>query len=107
MRALLFHTRFDILMNLKLPPLFQMLKSGIRQLELPSCEHDRAMKVDKVRIRKTADKDSWWKASGPSSASNRELEFWSCGYKFVMVEVSDANLGGGYHGAIEVYGAPM
>ena len=25
--------------------------------------------------------------------------------KFVMVEVSDANLGGGYHGAIEVYGA--
>ncbi|OHP56136.1 hypothetical protein HMPREF2682_05950 [Rothia sp. HMSC061D12] len=36
LRALLFIQDIIFLMNLKLPLLFQMLKSGIRQSELPS-----------------------------------------------------------------------
>lgn len=64
------------------------------------------MKVDKVRIRKTRRQGLLvGKPVGHAQRREERSNSGAADNKFVMVEVSDANLGGGYHGAIEVYGA--
>ena len=66
-----------------------MLKSGITAVGIAiPIEHDRAMKVDKVRIRKTLQtRTLGGKASG--AIPQRQIESWNSGAtdnKFVMVE---------------------
>lgn len=105
--GIIVHTRFDIFNEPEAAPIISNVEIWDTAVGIAILgEHDRAMKVDKVRIRKT--RRQGLLVGKPVGHPQRQIESWNSGAadnKFVMVEVSDANLGGGYHGAIEVYGA--
>ena len=105
--GIIVHTRFDIFNEPEAAPIISNVEIWDTAIGIAILgEHDRAMKVDKVRIRKT--RRQGLLVGKPVGHPQRQIESWNSGAadnKFVMVEVSDANLGGGYHGAIEVYGA--
>lgn len=105
--GIIVHTRFDIFNEPEAAPIISNVEIWDTAVGIAILgEHDRAMKVDKVRIRKT--RRQGLLVGKPVGHAQRKKESWNSGAadnKFVMVEVSDANLGGGYHGAIEVYGA--
>ena len=105
--GIIVHTRFDIFNEPEAAPIISNVEIWDTAVGIAILgEHDRAMKVDKVRIRKT--RRQGLLVGKPVGHPQRQIEDRNSGAadnKFVMVEVSDANLGGGYHGAIEVYGA--
>ena len=105
--GIIVHTRYDIFNEPEAAPIISNIEIWDTAIGIAILgEHDRAMKVDKVRIRKT--RRQGLLVGKPVGHAQRKKESWNSGAadnKFVMVEVSDANLGGGYHGAIEVYGA--
>lgn len=105
--GIIVHTRYDIFNEPEAAPIISNIEIWDTAVGIAILgEHDRAMKVDKVRIRKT--RRQGLLVGKPVGHPQRQIEDRNSGAadnKFVMVEVSDANLGGGYHGAIEVYGA--
>lgn len=105
--GIIVHTRFDIFNEPEAAPIISNVEIWDTAVGIAILgEHDRAMKVDKVRIRKTRRQGLLvGKPVGHAQRREERSNSGAADNKFVMVEVSDANLGGGYHGAIEVYGA--
>lgn len=105
--GIIVHTRYDIFNEPEAAPIISNIEIWDTAIGIAILgEHDRAMKVDKVRIRKTRRQGLLvGKPVGHVQRRTESLNSGAADNKFVMVEVSDANLGGGYHGAIEVYGA--
>ena len=105
--GIIVHTRFDIFNEPEAAPIISNVEIWDTAIGIAILgEHDRAMKVDKVRIRKTRRQGLLvGKPVGHAQRREERSNSGAADNKFVMVEVSDANLGGGYHGAIEVYGA--
>lgn len=105
--GIIVHTRYDIFNEPEAAPIISNIEIWDTAIGIAILgEHDRAMKVDKIRIRKTRRQGLLvGKPVGHVQRRTESLNSGAADNKFVMVEVSDANLGGGYHGAIEVYGA--
>lgn len=105
--GIIVHTKYDIFNEPEAAPIISNVEIWDTAIGIAILgEHDRAMKVDKVRIRKT--RRQGLLVGKPVGHALRKIEKINPGAadnKFVMVEVSDANIGGGYHAAIEVYGA--